>query len=691
LESVEPIFESNSSRAESTIKLSLLKQEKTLNSDLFKLGKEDGVLKAAQVRSAYMADAYKLNIRAASTLNDSLSAQMSVYVAVNSEQDSLFDAHFFNVSINENSPSNLLVFSLRQRLKASNYDRKLEYKLNEKYSTPELIYSKWFKLDELSGQVLTNTGAEANIDYEKHKQVLLSVDVFDFNFVKGKLDFIESIIVKININDLNDNAPQFDSSFAYEPSIAEDDASTVGLERLIASFRAFDLDGSVPNSVIEYIIESVEFPSAQYGGKESIGKAGFKLAKLNDDMGLFKLGGVNLDRDSKFIGSKIHLVVKAEDRAVHIHERLSTRKKFVISLSDLNDNPPQILNNEASSVEVREDQTVMRPFFRLEAIDLDEGLNAELVFEVQDERAWVSSRPSQKLSSKHVTVDKDGSLMLINPIDFELSQFIEFNVRVYDKSARPLSVTKSFKIIVLNINDNYPQFKLPSGSRCQLDVYESEPAGKSLFKFGASDADNIPGDFEFSIADVSTTSPKSGQALSIGDELFKLDKKSGVLSLNSALDRESVDNYKLLLSLKDQEAYGVQLETKLECFVNVLDVNDNYPKFDEALKNLTEFTIFPLINQVTFISWFRVVDPDLGPNGSVVYKLDELDNDDETRIFHIDSNGYLTMKLLNSNKKNNNLHDSYTLKLTASDMGAKLKLETELHVVHSNRRELFQV
>ena len=175
LESVEPIFESNSSRAESTIKLSLLKQEKTLNSDLFKLGKEDGVLKAAQVRSAYMADAYKLNIRAASTLNDSLSAQMSVYVAVNSEQDSLFDAHFFNVSINENSPSNLLVFNLRQRLKAPNYDRKLEYKLNEKYSTPELIYSKWFKLDELSGQVLTNTGAEANIDYEKHKQVLLSV------------------------------------------------------------------------------------------------------------------------------------------------------------------------------------------------------------------------------------------------------------------------------------------------------------------------------------------------------------------------------------------------------------------------------------------------------------------------------------------------------------------------------------
>ena len=74
------------------------------------------------------------------------------------------------------------------------------------------------------------------------------------------------------------------------------------------------------------------------------------------------------------------------------------------------------------------------------------------------------------------------------------------------------------------------------------------------------------------------------------------------MSLTSALDRETVDKYKLVLSLKDQEAYGVQLETKLECLVNVLDVNDNSSKFNESLKNLTELTIFPLINQVTFIN-----------------------------------------------------------------------------------------
>ena len=89
-------------------------------------------------------------------------------------------------------------------------------------------------------------------------------------------------------------------------------------------------------------------------------------------------------------------------------------------------------------------------------------------------RTSALGKPSQKLGSKHVTVDKDVNLMLINPIDFELSQFIEFNVRIYDKSARPLSVTKNFKINVLNINENYPQFKQFTGSKCQLDVYESD-------------------------------------------------------------------------------------------------------------------------------------------------------------------------------------------------------------------------
>jgi hypothetical protein len=41
-------------------------------------------------------------------------------------------------------------------------------------------------------------------------------------------------------------------------SLAEDDSSAVGLERLITSFRAFDLDGSVPNSVIEYTMDTME-------------------------------------------------------------------------------------------------------------------------------------------------------------------------------------------------------------------------------------------------------------------------------------------------------------------------------------------------------------------------------------------------------------------------------------------------
>jgi hypothetical protein len=201
---------------------------------------------------------------------------------------------------------------------------------------------KTFRIDPLSGRLSLNTP----LDYEHKRSYEFELTCSDSGEAV-KLSTTSKVIV--NVLDLNDNAPLFKKktdrvayieskfkkglaiykvqAFDLDPSeqfsqttyhlksifsannstrvytkedsllnsfsLAEDDSSAVGLERLITSFRAFDLDGSVPNLAIEYTMdtmESVELPSAQYGGKESIGKAGFKLAKLNDDMGLFKLG-----------------------------------------------------------------------------------------------------------------------------------------------------------------------------------------------------------------------------------------------------------------------------------------------------------------------------------------------------------------------------------------------------------------
>jgi hypothetical protein len=45
-----------------------------------------------------------------------------------------------------------------------------------------------------------------DIDYEKFTEILLAIDVID----QDDSDLIETIICKIEINDLNDNSPIFD-------------------------------------------------------------------------------------------------------------------------------------------------------------------------------------------------------------------------------------------------------------------------------------------------------------------------------------------------------------------------------------------------------------------------------------------------------------------------------------------------
>ncbi len=253
----------------------------------------------------------------------------------------------------------------------------LVFKFNPKYSMPEQVYSRWFRLNEATGEILTSD--IENIDYEKFNQALLSIDVYDSNKI-----FIENVIVKVSINDLNDNVPHFDMSYQYEVSINEDDLATVNQDRFIAKFKAYDLDGTALNSLIEYSIEHIVMP------KESVffNISAFKLIKTEEQgvVSLYKQKGYELDRDNKLIGNKIVLLVKVEDQCSDIYQRLSSTKQITIHLIDLNDNPPMIVNDEQmSAIKIREDWALIEPFTQIKTADADEGLNAELLFEIQEE------------------------------------------------------------------------------------------------------------------------------------------------------------------------------------------------------------------------------------------------------------------------------------------------------------------
>jgi hypothetical protein len=128
----------------------------------------------------------------------------------------------------------------------------------------------------------------------------------------------------------------------------------------------------------------------------------------------------------------------------------------------------------------------------------------------------------------------------------------------------------------------------------------------------------------------------------------------------------------------------VQLETRLECFIQVMDMNDNAPSFlpEQLEKNNTEIKVFPLMNEISAINWFAATDPDLGLNSTIKYTIQVNHNDDEfSNLFEIDASGYLLINAQSLTKTNSlDLNDVYNLIITAKDMGKPMQLSSHLNI-----------
>lgn len=133
------------------------------------------------------------------------------------------------------------------------------------------------------------------IDCEKSDEVLLTVSVTD----SKTSTHLESLLVKVKINDLDDNLPLFEPNFSYDVKMNEDDNSTRSVERLITRFRAHDLDRTPRLSAIDYRIDSVS--------SRSLSPNSFRLLvdQQTHEVSLFKRDSVELDRDDPSTGNKV--------------------------------------------------------------------------------------------------------------------------------------------------------------------------------------------------------------------------------------------------------------------------------------------------------------------------------------------------------------------------------------------------
>lgn len=152
-------------------------------------------------------------------------------------------------------------------------------------------------------------------------------------------------------------------------------------------------------------------------------------------------------------------------------------------------------------------------------------------------------------------------------IDRESMPFYNLEVLAFDRGM--LNSTIELTVAVLDINDNWPQFELPSevagGGKFEFKLAENEAQWQ--LRVNASDLDAGQNGSILFYLDSSLNPIETMQK-------FRIDPILGVVELISPLDYETKSQHHLFVTCMDQ---GVpeNLKTTQEFLIDVTDLNDN--------------------------------------------------------------------------------------------------------------------
>ena len=275
-----------------------------------------------------------------------------------------------------------------------------------------------------------------------------------------------------------------------------------------------------------------------------------------------------------------------------------------MSISDVNDNSPQFVT--PSQIWVKENATVGSIVYTVRAVDIDEGVNADVMYSLVSHPVF-SVSPST------------GQISLSSQLNRELIQNYTLQVTATDQGVNSRSTTQKLVILVEDINDNPPVFVPSVYSKT---VLEDAQIGTTLLRVTATDSDaGLNGVVRFFIIN--------------GDDNadFSMDPSSGVLRVQKNLDYERVKNYTLKIQAEDMGVnprYSVASVT-----IQIKDVNDFQPVFQNSpyyalvRENMAASPAVPVIS-------LSAVDLDSDINSQLTYVLREGDKG-VTSIFQINS------------------------------------------------------
>lgn len=265
--------------------------------------------------------------------------------------------------------------------------------------------------------------------------------------------------------------------------------------------------------------------------------------------------------------------------------KLTSTTAVMIEVKDYNDNPPEFLQNHYVAA-VNEEALPGTVVVRLSTKDRDrdQERSSQLQYFI------VSGDPRSQFGVRL------GEVYVERKLDREEIGSYKIQVLVTDGF---FTATTYVTIDILDDNDNPPYCVQ---HRYLEDISESTLPGTFIVWVRAQDADE------------GSNAKMKFYLTGEGAEFFSLDASSGQLKTAKFVDRESRSVYSLTAHVQDRER--PQWECTSEIIINLLDVNDNAPKF---VQESYTFSVPEDAEVRSLIGKVHAVDEDVGASRKVRY------------------------------------------------------------------------
>nr|XP_033783549.1 protocadherin gamma-A4-like [Geotrypetes seraphini] len=310
---------------------------------------------------------------------------------------------------------------------------------------------------------------------------------------------------------------------------------------------------------------------------------------------------------------------------------------FEVQIQDINDNSPSFPSKEII-LEISETAALGTRFPLKDAHDPDVGTN--------------SLQSYQLGKNKHFSLDTKTGVNGVTSIELTLDKVLDREeqdvhhliLTATDGGDPVRSGTAQITIHVLDANDNAPLF---TQSVYKVTVRENVPEDTAVVVINATDMDKgIHSEVTYLFWKISDKA----------NRIFRLNSKSGEISVVGSLDFEESQFYEMEVQAKD----GGGLSSRSKVLLQVTDVNDNPP----------EITVTSLSSSVSedspvgTIALFNVNDRDSGANGEVSCSIPK------NLLFQLKKPFSNYYSLITSRELDREETSEYSITLKVTDKGA---------------------